>query len=505
MVVRMDFDAWAALAACAGEAALLVLLLTRGARSPLAPSLAALAAVLFTWNLANLAYVATGDIVWSNVDRFASPLTTPIALHMVLRFVGQARRFRWVTIAVAIPFAALSSSALAAFVSSSADAFIRSEAWATLHFAFVVPVIVFGLTVIVVHLRRAIDPLERLRTMLLLSAAGLFAVTGSTEMLALMGLPVPLLGAVGTFGFTALLAAMALGLRVFGSNFSLFGALYLAAITASALTAYVVTFSLLSADSAAVLVSSALITVVAALGARQVWVAAARRRRQREGTLLLGQVAAQLGHDLKNPLSALKGACQFLRQERQAGRSLDAQASFLELIEAQVDRLAQVIDRYRQAGSLEVIPQRVDLNELVRSVVGLQRQTSTVIGVEQRLDPSLPMCEADPDLLSAALDNLLDNARQALPHGGVITVSTGTGDSGVWMSVSDTGEGMDPRTRERAFDDFFTTRPGGSGLGLPFVRRVVEAHGGRVALKTELSRGTEVRMVLPLRGEENRR
>jgi signal transduction histidine kinase len=92
-----------------------------------------------------------------------------------------------------------------------------------------------------------------------------------------------------------------------------------------------------------------------------------------------------------------------------------------------------------------------------------------------------------------------------MPTGGVITVRTGTADSGVWLSVSDTGEGMDPRTRERAFDDFFTTRPGGSGLGLPFVRRVAEAHGGRVGLKSELSRGTEVRMLIPLRTDDTAR
>jgi signal transduction histidine kinase len=221
--------------------------------------------------------------------------------------------------------------------------------------------------------------------------------------------------------------------------------------------------------------------------------------------LLLGQISAQLAHDLKNPLAALKGACQFLHEEREAGRSLDAQASFLELIEAQVDRLAHVIDRYRQAGSLDVTPQRLDLNALVRSVVALQRQTSNAIRLEQQLDPSNPTCEADPDLVSAALDNLLDNSRQALPTGGVVTVRTGVGESGVWISVSDTGEGMDPRTREHAFDDFFTTRADGSGLGLPFVRRVVEAHGGRVALKSELSKGTEVRMLLPRQRDETHR
>lgn len=498
MVAGVNFGAWAALAACAAQAALLVLLLTRGTRAPLVRSLAALSAVLFTWNLAYFAYSQTGIEAWSNIDRTASPLTAPLGLHLVLQFVGQMRRFRRVLILSFVPFVALSACALAAFTSSAADQFVRSMWWAILHLALVIPLVVFGVALLVLHRLRAVDPLERLRTMLLLSAAVVFSLTATTELLADMQLPVPRLGAEGTFVFTALLAGMALRLRGFGSDFWLIGALYLTAITVSALTGYVVAFSLLSADAAALLVSSVLITVVAALGSRQLWTAVARRNRQKEGMLLLGRMSGQLAHDLKNPLAALKGACQFLREENAAGRSLDPHASFLELIEAQVDRLARVVDRYRRAGSLDVMREPVDVNALVRSVIALQQQTSGAIRVEQRLDPSAPMCEADPELVSVAVDNLLSNSREAMPRGGVVTVSTEIRDGGVWISVADTGEGMDPRTRERAFDEFFSTRATGSGLGLPFVRRVAEAHGGRVALKSELSRGTEVRLLLPL-------
>ncbi len=90
------------------------------------------------------------------------------------------------------------------------------------------------------------------------------------------------------------------------------------------------------------------------------------------------------------------------------------------------------------------------------------------------------------------------NALEAMPRGGVLTVRTRTEDSGVVLSVEDTGEGMNARTRERAFDDFYTTKTTGSGLGLAFVRRVVEAHGGRVTLTSHEGRGTTVTLRLPV-------
>jgi signal transduction histidine kinase len=97
------------------------------------------------------------------------------------------------------------------------------------------------------------------------------------------------------------------------------------------------------------------------------------------------------------------------------------------------------------------------------------------------------------------LENLVRNAMEAMPDGGTVTVRTArSGAESVLLSVADTGCGMDARTRERAFDDFFTTKALGSGLGLAFVRRVVEAHGGRVSLESEQGRGTLVSVRLPV-------
>jgi two-component system sensor histidine kinase HydH len=86
-----------------------------------------------------------------------------------------------------------------------------------------------------------------------------------------------------------------------------------------------------------------------------------------------------------------------------------------------------------------------------------------------------------------------------MPEGGLVTVRTTASDGALLLSVEDEGAGMDARTRERAFDDFFTTKATGSGLGLPFVRRVAEAHGGSASLAARSGRGTVVTLRLPLR------
>ena len=136
----------------------------------------------------------------------------------------------------------------------------------------------------------------------------------------------------------------------------------------------------------------------------------------------------------------------------------------------------------------------VQLNELVRSLVTLQQ-----FGKQPRRSRSRPswrpICRSarvDRDLVAGALENLLQNAFEATPRDAPVTVRTALTQArqtqGVMLSVEDTGVGMSARTRERALDDFYTTKATGSGLGLAFVRRVAEAHGGEVSLSSKEGR-----------------
>jgi signal transduction histidine kinase len=150
-------------------------------------------------------------------------------------------------------------------------------------------------------------------------------------------------------------------------------------------------------------------------------------------------------------------------------------------------------------GRVEPVRATVDIGALVTEVMDAQAFAAPKVEVRVDVGEELPACSADADLVRRALENVVQNAVEAMPDGGILTVRAraASGPAGVVLSVADEGGGLDARTRERAFDEFFTTKAGGSGLGLGFVRRVVEAHGGTVALAGREGRGTVVELTLP--------
>src|SRR6185436_2211415 len=181
---------------------------------------------------------------------------------------------------------------------------------------------------------------------------------------------------------------------------------------------------------------------------------------------------------------------QFLAGERAAGRSIDSQGEFLNLLVQQCDRLARVVDQYNRIGRAEPQLSPIDLNEAVREATKFLGGSAPL---DLQLAPGLPQCRADQDLIVIALENVLKNAQEA-SSGKPLHVLTGSEDGAVFVSVRDEGPGMDPRTAERAQEGFFTTKRQGSGLSLAFVRRVVEANKGRLVLDPGLGRGTTVRI-----------
>jgi two-component system sensor histidine kinase HydH len=203
-----------------------------------------------------------------------------------------------------------------------------------------------------------------------------------------------------------------------------------------------------------------------------------------------------MAHDIKNPLASIRGATQFLAAERAASRSIDHQQEFLELLVEQCDRLARIVDQYHRIGRAEAHLERSDVNDAVREAMKFLSGSP----IHARLADSLPECKADRDLIVIALENVLRNAHEAA-RDRPVHIETGVTEAGadrawVFVAVRDEGPGMDPRTRERALEGFFTTKSQGSGLGLVFVRRVIEAHRGKLLIQSQEGAGTTVRFEL---------
>ncbi len=501
--MSMSTQDWITLIACVGELAVAALVFLRAMGSPLAMPLLLFSVDLVVWNFARLAYQRTGDITWHLIDMVASPIATALAFLFLLRFVGRARQLRWVLQVEYAINGLLSGVAALALFSLAARAIALSSIWS---WGFLV--ILFlpsGLTIkmLLAHLRSVGSVEERNRTLLLLAGVIVISPLAASESFADMGFAVPRLGNVGILSFNVILLVAALRFRLFDRKLSASTVLSATALAAVGGIAYLSVFHLAGSSTALLVLGTLTVTLVLGAATKLIVGTIIIRRDQLVRLATLGKMSAQMGHDLRNPLAALKGAAQFLQEEMSQGRSIDNRGAFIDLLVEQIDRLKSAVEKYQRLGRIEAMRTPVQINELVQSLVSLQTlgkvQDHTVKAV---LASDLPECPIDRDLVAGALENLIQNAFEATPRASVVTVRTALGQTrhaqAVMLSVEDVGSGMSARTRERALDDFYTTKATGSGLGLAFVRRVAEAHGGEVSLISKEGAGTTVRLFLPL-------
>ncbi len=490
------------LVACAGQLALAVAAMLRGARSPLALPLALLCIDLFVWNFATLGGQWSGQPLWAHLDLAASPLTAPLTFHFTVIYAGRRRQWRPMIVAAYAFFGALSAVSLAGLFVLSAATFVRSPAWSLWFLGGALPLSIAGVWLLLSHARRVVSPDEQARTWLLLAAFSTLVVFGSTELFGGLGYAVPRLGNVATLVCAALMAVVAFKFNLFDRELSALTSVVAAVAGGTAVLVCLAALRWAGSGAGLTVASSAAAAFLLGAVSRQLMASAEARKRRTAQMATLGRYAAQMAHDLKNPLAALKGGTQFLLEELNQGRSLEQQRDFVKLLGEQVNRLAGVIDEYQRLGRMEPVFEPLALNDVVTRVLGLQGFAQNSVQVNTELAAGLPLVALDQGLLSGALENLLRNAFEAMPQGGTVTVRTELGQeagrNGVVLGVDDTGPGMDPRTRESAFDDFFTTKAEGSGLGLAFVRRAVEAQGGAVSLETAVGRGCQFRLFFPL-------
>ncbi len=236
-----------------------------------------------------------------------------------------------------------------------------------------------------------------------------------------------------------------------------------------------------------------------------------RQRRLAE----MSKLTAGLAHELKNPLSTLKLNLQLLEEDLAALPGGAGQRSITRIgtLKKEADRLRQTLDDFlRFAGRIELRPEVVPINALVEELVDFilpQAQVSRV-RVHTSLARENPLCRLDVNLFKQALLNLLLNAIQAMsadvPHagtvngagGGELLVQTVQSKETAIMYVSDTGVGIPPENLPRLFEAYFTTKKGGTGLGLPTTRRIIEEHNGHITVQSEPGKGTSFRVELPL-------
>ncbi len=214
----------------------------------------------------------------------------------------------------------------------------------------------------------------------------------------------------------------------------------------------------------------------------------------------LGQVTSEVTHDVKNPLQAMAVHVAYLK-EKLSDPPAEVRRS-LSVLEAEIRRVDIVVERFMELiRPTDVSMKPVDLNVLLQDATTLLDAEWQAKGVTFALqfERGLPRMLGDEALLRRAFMNILVNACQAMPDGGRVTItSEREGDGLAKVTVSDTGVGIPPEDLERIFNRYYTTKAGGSGIGLPLVRRVVEMHDGDIEMLSAVGDGTSVIVRLPL-------
>jgi PAS domain S-box-containing protein len=219
------------------------------------------------------------------------------------------------------------------------------------------------------------------------------------------------------------------------------------------------------------------------------------RLREQEALARLGQMAAVVAHEVKNPIAGIRGALQVIGS-RMPAESRDKPV--IGEIIARLDSLNGIVQDllvFARPRALEARPVR--LRSLLTGTVDMMRRDPAHAALNVDIAGEDAVLAADAEQLQIVFQNVLINAAQAMGGSGRITIDIAQHDHEWTVSIADQGLGITPDVREKAFEPFFTTKHRGTGLGLPIARRIAEAHGGRIDIHTPASGGTIVAISLP--------
>jgi signal transduction histidine kinase len=213
----------------------------------------------------------------------------------------------------------------------------------------------------------------------------------------------------------------------------------------------------------------------------------------------LGKITSGVAHEVKNPLNAMVLQLELLKSR--LGDYGELVAPQLQVLSSELQRLDRVVKTFLDfTRPVEVRPRDMDIESLVREVFTLaepQAQQNNVQLVFER-NGIVPPLRADPDLMKQALLNLVLNGCQAMPSGGRLRVMPRVFPDRIDLEIADQGVGIPPEAHSRIFSLFFSTKPGGTGVGLAMAFRIVQLHNGWMDFSSEVARGTTFRVSLPL-------
>jgi signal transduction histidine kinase len=217
----------------------------------------------------------------------------------------------------------------------------------------------------------------------------------------------------------------------------------------------------------------------------------------------LAELAGSLAHEIKNPLSVIHMNIDLLSEDlTEINSPLSRRCNNrVDIVRRQCERMEALLRdflRYTRLRDIDLVSG--SLNDQVEMVLRAYQAQADLGGIDIKryLDPDLPAISLHSDSLQAALMNLVKNALEAMEPGGQLMVRTYVTRKSVALDLIDTGSGVDDNTLLHMFEPFYSTKEGGSGLGLPTARKIIEAHGGRISVQSEIGRGTKFVLEFPI-------
>jgi len=222
---------------------------------------------------------------------------------------------------------------------------------------------------------------------------------------------------------------------------------------------------------------------------------------KKERLAAIGQMAAVVGHEIRNPLAVINNSIYFIKTKLSGGPEPDAKiVKHIKIIESEIQQANGIINEIlTYSRQRELHPERVKLNAWLEELLSVYPFPPHV-GLAKLLDPACPALEIDTTEMQQTIRNLIGNGVEVMPapKGGKITIRTRVPEPGwVEIDIADSGAGIAPDVLDKIFAPFFTTKARGTGLGLAVVRKVIDRHKGRVDVESRLGVGTVFKLFLP--------
>jgi signal transduction histidine kinase len=392
------------------------------------------------WNFGDFVFFFTQERFWFYLSLIGSGMLPALMFHFINTLVlAERKRATWILTAYILAGFLAFSSPFALFHPGTKQ-FVDSVYWNILYLGLLGPFIFAGMVILITTFNQTKSEEEKGRFRYILIATIIAVITGLTDLVQLLKIPIPPLGHLGCLVYSYILA---IGVFKHRKAYDIF----------------------------------------------------AQMRMKLDG---LSEMAADIAHEIRNPLSSIKGASNLLAKELKNLNQPKIQ-EYHTIITEEIERLNNILTNFQDLTKpLKVEKDSVSMNEVIQNTVKLVKMGIQNLDIRLELSTNLPMIQADASSLKQVFLNLIKNAAEACGPGGELEIKTASDPPWIKITFSDDGPGIPPELINRIFEPFFTTKARGMGVGLAICQRIIQAHNGRIEVNNRLPKGTQFNIFLPV-------